>query len=95
MPASIPCIQKRVAQALRNLRTRPVCAIELGAQVFEKLRTVGLHGGANLIERRHRQATGVRIALDHDRWNRADEHDLRNAARPVTANISGHLAAAG
>src|SRR2546423_14501495 len=64
---------ERVAQPLRDLGLWPVRAVERGAQVFEELRAVGEHPGANLVERLHRQAAGIRFRLQHPRWDRAYE----------------------
>ena len=90
-----PLQPEGVAQALRDLRARPVGAVERGAEVLEELRAVGQDGGADLVEDLDRQAAGIGGRLQHQRRDRADQHGLGDALRAVAADVAGDFAAAG
>src|ERR1700720_2136571 len=85
---------KRVSQALGDLRTWPVGAVERHAEILEELRAVGKDTGADTVECLDRQASGIRVRLEHQRWNRANQHSLGYAFRAVTADIAGDFASA-
>ena len=50
---------------------------------------------AKLIKRLDRRAAGIGVRLQHQRWDRADQHGLGHTRRAVAADITGDVAAAG
>ena len=51
--------EKRIAQTLRDFAVRTIGAVERGAEILEKLGTVGLNGGTELVENRDREAERI------------------------------------
>jgi len=94
-PACITLQPERVADALGDLYTRPVGAVERHGEVLEELRAVGGHPGADVIEGLDRQAVGVDLGLEHQRRHRAYQHGPRDAGRAVASDVAGDLPAAG
>ncbi len=86
---------EEIPQALRHLRAGTVGPVEGRAQVLEELRAVREHAGADLVERLPGQAEGIGSRLEHQRRDGGNEHGLGHARRAVSADVPGHLAAAG
>ena len=83
---------ERIARTFRDVRPLPVRAVEGIGEIFVVLRTVGRDASSDLIERLDRQTLGVRLGLEHQRRDGAEQHDLRHSGRSVAAHIPGHLA---
>ena len=81
--------------ALRHRRARAVRAVEGGRQVLVELRPVVQDTSPNIIKDLHRQSVGIRLGLQHQRRDRAEEHGLTHSRRSVPAHVSGDLATAG
>jgi hypothetical protein len=84
--------------ALIYLRGGPVIAVEGSCrQVMKKLRAVVGKRLAKAVEDRNWQATRIRLGLDHDRRNRADQNRPCDAALRLAepGDIARDLAAAG
>ena len=86
---------ERVADALADLRARPVGAVERRCEVREELRTVGGNAGADAVEHLERQAAGIGVRLEHQRHHRAHQHGLGDAPGAVASDVAGNLSAAG
>jgi hypothetical protein len=83
-----------LAHALRNLRFRPVVAVEGHGQVLEELRAVAQHTLADAVEDIDRQTAGIGCRLQHQRRNCADQNCLRDPVRAVAPDVAGNFAAA-
>ena len=86
---------ERVADALRHGRAGPVRTIERRAQVLVELRAVAGNTSADLVESLERSSARVRVGLQHQRRNRANQHGLRDARGSVPADVARDLTAAG
>ena len=86
---------ERVADALADLRSRPVGTVEFRRKVLEELRTVSSNTGADAVEHLYRRAAGIGVRLEHQRRHRAQQHGLGDALGAVAADVAGNLTAAG
>src|SRR3954452_24591627 len=85
---------ERVAGPLRDGRAWPVGAVERRAQVLVELRTIGRQSGAELVEHLDRRTLRIGVGLEHQGWDRTQQHSLRNARGAVPADVARDLAAA-
>src|SRR5271168_295234 len=84
--------------SLRNLRTRPIEAIERTRRHIEiELCPVGGQRLAEAVKYFDRGSAGITIGLEHKRWNSADQNGFGDATLGLTIlrNITRHFAAAG
>src|ERR1035437_6902513 len=86
---------ERVADALADLRARPVGAEEGRTEILKELRAVGGNTGADTIERLHWQAAGIGVRLEHQWRHRAHQHDPGDAPGAMAPDVAGDLSAAG
>ena len=90
-----PLEPERVADALADLRTRPVSAIEGCRKILEELRTIGGHAGTNVVEYLDRQAAGIGVRLEHVRRYGAHQYSPGDALGTVAADVAGDFSTAG
>src|SRR4029077_5822597 len=84
-----------VDQALDWLRACSIEAVERTCgEVDVKLGSLGSKSRAQAIKHLDGNAVRIPVRFDHTRWNRADEHRLRNAAGFGPRDIPGNLSAA-
>src|SRR5216684_5266596 len=82
--------------ALRCFRARSVVTVEGSRrQIDIELRPVGGDLCLETVKYFLWQATRVGRGLDHNGWDRADEHGLGNSAFTMTRYITRHLTASG
>ena len=91
-PAAFP-EPKRVAQTCETLAPALFGAVERRAEILEELRAIGEDACANLVERIHRQAAGVGVRLQHQRWYGAVTRP-GDTFRSVAADIPSDFAPA-
>src|SRR3546814_10171234 len=85
-----------VDQAFRDVRFRPVKAVEWSTRYIEvELRAVRGERGTVSVEYFDWRAARVRLFLDHDGRHRVNEHCFRHPARPRAGDIARDFAAAG
>ena len=90
-----PLEPKGVADALADLRTRPVSAIEGYRKILEELRTIRSHAGTNAVEYFDRQAAGIGVRLKHVRRYGTHQYGPGNALGAVAADVAGDFSTAG
>src|SRR3546814_5192408 len=85
-----------VDQAFRDVRFRPVKAVEWSTRYIEvELRAVRGERSTVSVEYFDWRAARVRLFLDNDGRNRVNEHCFRHTARPREGDIARDIAAAG
>ena len=91
MTGQHPLHPEKISQTLRDLGSRPVGAVERGAEILEELRAIGEHSSAKLIEYFDRQAAGIRRRLQHERRYGANQHRLGHTLGSVAAAYVSRL----
>src|SRR6266850_3147899 len=83
-----------IPYTLRDLCSRPVVTIEGKCKVLVILGSVLTCAFTNLVENFDRKSAGILVGLDHDWWDRANQHCLRDSSFAVSSHIARHLSAA-
>jgi hypothetical protein len=86
---------EHVTNALRYSGTRPVGAVEGGTDLLVELRAIRKDRRALAVKRLDGCAAWIGLGLEQERRNRVHQHSLSDARGAMTADVAGHLAAAG
>src|ERR1700733_8853415 len=84
-----------VPYALRNGGSWPVVAVERKRDVLVELGSILCCAVANLIENFDRRSAQVLVGFDHDWWNSADQHCLRDSPLTVLRHIPSDFSTSG
>src|ERR1700751_4329635 len=84
-----------VTNALRNSGSWPVVTIERKGDVLIELGSILCCALANLIEDLDRRSARVLVGFDHDWWNSADQHCLRDSSLAVLRYIPSNFSTSG